>query len=191
MLSALIRKSTGGVALVSLVLWLGYSIVLFQKGPYTALQDAIQQPMLEETVGYGTDEVADRLARLTPEGRQIYSRFQFFDTWGAILMAMALTFCVGFVVRRWSDPAGPLRLLLVVPLLLAGSELLENLLLLLLIGDRVPIDGPVAGIAGAVTSIKLGLAFAAVPFVVLALVGLGFRRFLHLARIRKQGDTRD
>jgi hypothetical protein len=94
------KFATGRAVVMVLVLWLTYGILFFVLGPYDTVQQAGGRPLLEETFGYGTAEVQERLHLLGQEGRIAYQTFQLLDGLNALLMTIALTLSLAFTLSR-------------------------------------------------------------------------------------------
>lgn len=167
--------SSGRNVLIFVALWLGFSIYLFNFGPYTPLRSAGQgAPLLEETFGVDVGQIDSRLALLGPDGRSLYLWFQVLDFVNAFLAAVAMTFLLVFVYRRLIGHGNPAGLLVFLPVLLFAVEVAENALLINAIAGH-PEPGVAISTLGTVTVIKFGFNFLIGPVLIIGLVVLAIK----------------
>ena len=103
-----LNLAKGRNVVIALVLWLIYSLLLFNLGPYSALRTKADANLLEERFGYSQAEVQKQLHDLGEEGRTNYRNFQLLDGLNGILMAAALTLALGFALGRLFADRNPI-----------------------------------------------------------------------------------
>ncbi len=170
------KAATGGNLVAALVLWLGFSVFLFNAGAYQSVQAAAGgAKLLEERFGYTSTQAGDFLQTLGNDGRAAYRSFQFWDGLNALLMAVAFTLALAFALSRLLFARNPLRLIAFLPLLAGLCEWAENAALLSMLSS-FPNEAPtVCSMASALTRMKLALGFSVMPLTVLAFLALGIK----------------
>ena len=182
--------ASGKVVVVSLAIWMASGVVLFTGGPYNAVRSAGGATLLEERFGYSPSEAFDWLQSLGPAGREAYRSFQWFDSVNAIFMAIALTLSLVFTLGRLTSEHNWLRLAILLPALGLLSELVENMLLLILLSQFPSGSAGTVNLAATITPIKLVIGFTALPFVLLSYLALGIHVLRsRLAKSRKGSET--
>lgn len=166
--------ASGSTVIICLIIWLAFSSAVFALGPYAELTRLSGGPLLEETFGYTAGDVAARLHQLGGRGRVSYQQFQVLDAGNALLMAIALALALRFATTRLTGPGNVLRGIVIMPVLAAGGELVENWMLLGAIQDY-PADSALALHVGMVTLTKLVLGFGSLLLVVLSFAALAGR----------------
>lgn len=169
--------SSGRNVLIAIILWLAFSVYLFNFGPYGPLRSAGQgAPLIEESFSTEPDQIAERLTALGSERRDLYVRFQMLDVVNAVLTAAGMTLLLVFIYRRFVGPRNPAGLLVVLPLMLGAVDLLENILLISAITD-FPETGFTASLLPTVIPVKLSIAFLIFPVLILGLLFWAIRAF--------------
>ncbi len=181
--------ASGKVVVGSLAIWMASAAVLFTAGPYNAVRSAGDATLLEERFGYTPSEAFDWLQRLGHAGRETYWNFQWFDSVNAILMAIALTLSLAFTLGRLTSERNWVRLAIFLPALALLSELVENVLLLILLSQFPNVSAGTVNLAAAITAIKLAAGFTALPVVLLSYLALGIQVLRsRLAKNRKASE---
>lgn len=167
------RASDGVSVLVCVTVWLVFSAVFFEYGPYGELVRLSSAPLLETRFeGYDAEILSTRLDMVGTRGRALYEQFQVLDGANAILMAVALSLLVGFAARFVPGDDSRLALLALLPAAAGALELSENAVLLDAIRSY-PAKGALAHAAGAITQIKLFIGFGSLLLALLCLLALG------------------
>lgn len=165
-LSFLLSRTTGLRALVSLALLLVGGGLLFRLSPYPDVRFAAGRSLPEETLT-GPSDLHQFLADLTPSVRELYLSFQGWDLLNPILMGLAGVMVLGWLMGGSSANDSRLRWILLLPILAAGADVTENLLLALAI-TAFP-DPAQATVALPMVS---GLKFLAVTLMTIAVLAL-------------------
>lgn len=168
------RAASGRKLAIAVFLAVGFSLLMFQLGPWDSLKASAGGPVLEEQMGYGPAEVTTLMEALGPQGRGAYRRFQVIDLINAVFVASALALLLTWTLTRLCRPGSPLGALVYLPLALLLAEVLENSLLFTLAGAYPALPAWI-GLASGVTQVKLLLGFVAFPVAalsVLAVLGL-------------------
>lgn len=170
------KAATGRNVIAALVLWLGFSVFLFNAGAYKSVQAAAGgAKLLEERFGYTSTQAVEFLQTLGNEGREAYRNFQFFDGLNALIMAVAFTLALTFAASRLLVASNPIRLIAFLPLAAGLCEWAENAALLSMLSS-FPSEAPLASSLGsALTRVKFVLGFSVMPLTVLAFLALGFK----------------
>lgn len=177
------RPSADGVSvLVCVAVWLVFSAVFFEFGPYSELVRLSGAPLLETRFeGYDSDALSARLELLGAPGRGLYEQFQVLDGANAILMAVALTLLISFSAGSVAGEHSRFKLLAVLPTAAGGLELAENVALIEAIRS-FPASGLFAHAAGTITQIKLVVGFGSLLLALFSLVALGAAAIVRRAR---------
>lgn len=170
------KAAAGRNVVAALIVWIGFSIFLFNAGAYKAVQAAAGgAKLLEERFGYTGTQAVEFLQALRSEGREAYGSFQFWDGINALLMAVALTLALAFALDRLFAARNPLRLIAFLPLAAGLCEWAENAALFSLLSS-FPNEAPsVCGVASALTQVKLVLGFSVMPLTILSFLALGLK----------------
>jgi hypothetical protein len=165
----------GRFLFLALLLWLGFSGVLFKLTSYPTLRAANEfQPLLEERFGYGHAD-AVRQMRVLGEWRESYCGFEILDCVNAALKSLLLAVWLAFSLLRLSKPNSPMRLLIVFPLLYLIIELIENALLYSLAASYPDLSHTLVSVANIVTRIKFLIGSITLALVVVGLIAAGVR----------------
>lgn len=176
------RASDGVGVLACVVVWLIFSAVFFEYGPYNELVRLSGAPLLETRIeGYNAETLSTRLDMVGARGRDLYEQFQVLDGANAILMAVALSLLIGFAARFVAGEHSGLTLLALLPAAAGALELGENAALFEAIRS-FPASGALAHAAGAITQVKLFVGFGSLILAVLSVVALGFAAVVRRVR---------
>lgn len=171
-----------GVAVLAVAVWLVASVLLFRVSPYMALGEAAGGPLLEERAGYSHSQAQELLELLGSEGRADYRQFQTMDSMNALLMMVALTLVMAFVVRRLFHATSPLRWLMALPIIAGLTEWIENSLLFAQSWNFPSSSSSLGNLPGLITTIKLVIASAALLAVALGLIAAAIKKALEHKR---------
>jgi len=142
--------------------------------------------MLDMSFGYGQARLYELFARLGVAGREVYARLLGLDFLFALSFAFAQSLMLSALMRKASFPAG-LRSLNLLPWLRSALDLVENVLLLCLLGAFTARRPGLAAAATTATVLKW-LAF----YCILALfLFLGARSTMAARAARKPAATKE
>lgn len=170
--AGLTQIATGRSVIVALLLWFGAGFVLFQFGPYPEL--GVMTPgleLLDERMGYTWTDVEIYFAVLGESGRRLYRVFLIADLGNAILMAAAGSLLLAFLTTRSGLERTWFGIVAFIPLAAGTLDLLENTLLLIMLGQFPDIAESLAGAASTTTTVKLWTGMTGVAAVAIGLVG--------------------
>ena len=184
----LLNLANGRNVTIAFVLWLAYSLLLFNTGPYPSLQATVDGPLLEARFGYSQADASEQFRILEEDGRDTYRNFQLLDLLNAVLTATTLTLLLAFALSRLFAAGNPVGLLVFLPILGGILELLENALLLLLVSAFPSEATWASSIASPVTSLKLVISFTALPATLLSLAALGLKTVLNRWKATRSGQ---
>ena len=122
----LIRLATGRRLLLGILLFVPGSFALFRLGPYAAIEDMVGGKGLPEESVTSAESLLGFLTELGPEGRTLYSRFQLWDTFNPLLIALLGVLLVGWLLQRARIDSSGWRRLILVPLITPLADLVEN-----------------------------------------------------------------
>jgi hypothetical protein len=146
--------ASGGRALGAMVLWLMAASALFTLGPYAEFQTQLGRAPLEETVGFGVDDLMRQNAAFGENGRRSYIAFQVFDTVQAALFGFALWLANAAACKRiWPDRRR--ALVAALPLWGVAAEWIEDIALILLTLQGDAPNALLSTIAGIVAGLKM------------------------------------
>jgi len=155
-----------------LAIWIGLIVVysywaFFTASPWTVA--SAESPGLPEMApGFHAGQPEAALHALG-DARSAYLQFQLADLVYTALNTLIYATVFGLVLRRFGWSASPARYSLVLPLIYAGAEIVENTLLALMAGGLAPPAGLFALVQQAATTLKLA---AGAPAGLLSLIGL-------------------
>lgn len=162
MVGRLLALATGRRVLVSLVLLGLGGTVLFRLGPYAGLKVVAGNRPLPEESTTALPELGSFLSGLGSSGRELYASFQLWDFLNPLLVAVAGTLLLGWLVQH----AGLTRRIWRYSVLLAPfaalADALENLLLRAAI-VAYPAPAPLAPVLETTTKLKLAALMVLVP----------------------------
>lgn len=164
--------ATGRTVIFALLLWLGAGLVLFQLGPYDEL--TLMAPGLEpldERMGYAWTDVQVYFAVLGEAGRRLYRVFLVADLGNAILMASAVTLLLVFLTARLGLERTWIGMVAFIPIVSGALDLVENTLLLIMLGRFPDLAESLTGAASTITTLKLVSVLAGATLVVLGIFG--------------------
>ena len=170
--TSLTHIATGRTVVVALLLWLGAGFVLFQLGPYPELAGmAPGLEPLDERMGYSWTEVEVYLAVLGESGRRLYRVFLVADLGNAILMASAVSLLLTFLTIRLGLERSWFGIAAFIPIAGGALDLLENAMLLVMLGQFPNVTESLAGAASMTTALKLVTGMAGLAAVAVGLIG--------------------
>lgn len=176
MIDFILRLATGVRAALAVAAFGVGGTFLFRLSPYDtvkALLDGVSLP--EETITF-PDRFAQVMVALDAEGRELYLQFQLWDLLNPILMGVAGTMLLGWLVGRSRRSSSKWRFVVSLPIALLVADLLENGIISLAV-TAFPDRAVLGNALPFVTAIKFAAAIATVAAVAsLALVWLRDRR---------------
>ena len=168
MISRLLDMATGRRVLAALLLLGVGGTALFRLGPYARLKPfALPYPFPEETTT-AQPELSTFLGHLGRPGRDLYAALQWWDMINPLLVAVAGTLLMAWLIRRAGHERRIWRFAVFLPVIAGASDLTENLLLRAAIVAFPSVPGA-AGLLADVTTVKLLSLMVMVPIA----VGLG------------------
>lgn len=175
----LLKLATGRNVAVALAVWLAFSLLFFNFGPYQLLRSASGSlDLLEETFGYTEKEGYTRIFILGEAARGLYQNFQWLDLINAGLTVVAFTLALTFTLTRLFPPGHAVHWLIWLPAFAGLGDVIENICLLALLAI-FPKEAPwVVDIASIATQFKLTVGFAILPLIVLSFTMLAAQKFL-------------
>jgi hypothetical protein len=176
-----LRKiATGRAVAITLLVWIPYSALILNWGPYPKLKASILELPDEDFTATGR-ETYSKLVQLGERGRERYRRFLQLEGGNILITTAASTLLMAYALSRLVQPKSPAGLLVYLPGVACLCELIEGSFLALALA-RFP-DEATAGlrIASIATRIKILLGYIVVPilgflFAKLALRALRARR---------------
>ncbi len=165
MIQLAICLATGWRVLIAVgVLAIG-SPLLFQLGPYATLKEVTGgRPLPEETVTTSA-ELRSFLTNLDQTERALYGRFQFWDVVNPVILAVATTLFLAWLLKRAGLEATAWRWTLGIPPAMAAADVLEDVVLWTAI-----VRYPEASMTTAALPFVTGLKFGLVVLVLLSIV---------------------
>jgi len=168
MISRLLDIATGRRVLAALLLLGVGGTALFRLGPYARLKPfALPYPLPEETTT-AQPELSTFLGHLGRPGRDLYAALQWWDMINPLLVAVAGTLLMAWLIRRAGHERRIWRFAVFLPAIAGAADLTENLLLRAAIIAFPSVPGS-AGVLADVTKLKLLSLMVMVPIA----VGLG------------------
>ena len=164
-----IKRSTGWVALASLVIFLSFSVLVLprQSTAVEAYSGGLGSPDL--SLFYTPDDLYHMAETYGPAGRAAYIRARFtFDLLFPFVYGAFLTACLGWLLGRTTEAESRWHLLVLAPLLGVLFDFLENISATFVIG-RFPLRSPIAAyLAPVFTAVKW--VFVSGSFIALAVL---------------------
>lgn len=128
-------------------------------------------PILDTRLAYTFDDVNELLTALGASGRQLYTYHQIADSLFPLAYALTMAFVLGTLVRRVSPENARTRAMVLLPLLGALFDYLENALIATQIASYPALSPAIIAVASAMTGAKwilMAASFAAIT--ILAIV---------------------
>lgn len=157
-----IAVATGRRALIGVPAALAGSALAFRLGPYETVRAAAGLLGLPEEADTSPAAVSTFLTQIGEAGRAQYATFQYWDFLNPVLITIAGTLLLGWLLGRTGLGQTRWALLLLLPVLGGVADVAENLLLLQAVG-HFPAPAPLGGALPIVTMIKFGGIVAVVP----------------------------
>lgn len=180
-ISSSIEKASWLKFLISFLLVFAYSYWAFVRpGFWTRASDAAA-PLPETLQGFHDGQPARAFSNLG-EATRDYLIFQAVDIPFAFLNAAMITAAVALGLKALKLRATPLRFLLLLPLLLFFSEIVEDALLFLMAGDYITDRGAPALAQQIMTSIKGASAMLGTVCALAAIVSAAVAALIRLVR---------
>jgi hypothetical protein len=182
LISRLLDIATGRRVLAALLILGVVGTALFRLGPYARLKPfALPYPFPEETTT-AQPELSTFLGHLGHRGRELYAVMQWWDMINPLLVAVAGTLLMAWLIRRAGHERRIWRFAVFLPVIAGAADLTENILLRAAIAAFPSVPGSAAVLAD-VTKTKLLSLMVVVPIA----VGLGAVALVRLFR----GGQRD
>ena len=154
LVAAILSVSTGRAAFIAFLLMIAGGYLLFQFAPYAEVRSyAGEAPLPEEGTAY-EGGVASFLEQLGDEGRRVYLEFQFWDLLNPFLHAATFMLLIGWLIRRARFEHNWPRFTVLIPLVVGGADLIENMLLIEAI-HTYPGPGSGSALIPPVTAVKV------------------------------------
>lgn len=183
-ISWLLAMATGRRVLVALVLLGIGGTVLFRFGPYARLKPFARPYPLPEETTTAQPELAGFLQHLGPAGRDLYAAFQWWDMLNPLLVTVAGTLLMAWLIGRAGHERRIWRFAAFLPVIAGAADLVENLLLRAAV-VAFPSVPESASVLATVTKVKLLSLMVMVPIA----VGLGAVVLVRWARTRLRHRT--
>jgi hypothetical protein len=170
-----LRKiATGRAVAISFLLWISYSAMILNWGPYPKLKASILQ-LPGEDLTATAKETHSKLVQLGERGRERYRRFLRLEVGNALITTAASTLLLAYALGRFVAPKSPAGLLVYLPVVAGVCELIESSFLALAL-SRFPDDAAAElRIASLATRLKILLGYIVVPILGILFAKLGLR----------------
>lgn len=176
----LLKLATGRNVVAAMAVWLAFSLLFFNFGPYQLVRAASADlDLLEETFGYTQKEGYSRIFILGEAGRALYQNFQWLDLLNAALTVVAFTLALTYSLSRLFPSGHAVHWLIWLPALTGVGEVVENFSLLALLNLFPAAAPPLVDIASIATQFKQTVGFACLPIIALSFSMLAAQNFLH------------
>ncbi len=150
---------------------LGYGWLILQALPWWGRLTAAQGGSeLQTTFSYGAEDVARVFAAFDPPLRSAALTFYALDVPNALLFGASVAALMGFGLRLLNRVQTPLRWLIVLPLVSAANDLVENASLTAVLMTSPDQPTPLGTLAGAATTLKLATGFTSLPLMLLLVI---------------------
>lgn len=150
--------------------WAVVSAGTHRFGPYPRIAEAARSSLPEESFGWSAEGLAVLLARLGPEGRELYLRFQAIDILVVGLTTIMLVAVIQWAVGQVDGAESEWHNLALVPLVACALELVENTALFALGFLHPSLSVTLVGIGSFATRAKFVIGGAAVLIAVAAVL---------------------
>lgn len=166
----ILRLATGVRAAIAVAAFGTAGTYLFRLSPYERVKARLDGASLPEETITSPGRFAEVMAALDASGRELYLQFQAWDLLNPVLMGAAGAMVLGWLVGRSRRSRSRWRLVVLLPVVLLGADLLENGIIAMAVAaypERAVIDNALP----LVTAVKFAAAIATMVSVVsLALV---------------------
>ena len=177
MIHLILKLATGGRAAASMATFLVGGMLLFRLSPYAALKTLLDDASLPEETITSPDRLAEVLETLGTAGRASYLQFQVWDLANPILMGVAGAMLLGWLLERANRANSTWRFVVLLPVVLLATDLLENLVISIAVG-AFPDRAALGSALPLVTAAKFSAAIATfVAAILLAFAWLRGRLF--------------
>ncbi len=167
--------------LVSFVFLFAYSYWAFIRPGFWTRANEAAAPLPETLQGFHEGEPTRAFAMLG-EATSDYLIFQAVDIPFAFLNALMITAAVALGLKTLKLAATPLRFLLLLPLILFATEIIEDALLFLMAADYIPDTGAPAKAQQVMTNIKGASGMLGSVCALAAIIGAAIASLIRLFR---------
>lgn len=161
MIDLVLRLATGIRAAISVAVLATVGTYLFRLSPYEEVKGRLAGVSLPEEAITSPARFAEVMAALDASGRELYLQFQAWDLLNPILMGAAGVMVLGWLVGRSRRSRSRWRLVVVLPLVLLGADLLENGIIAMAVA-AYPERAVIGTALPLMTAVKFAAAMAAV-----------------------------
>ena len=179
------RIATGRAVAISLLIWLSYSAIILNWGPYPRLKRSIIE-LPEEDFTATASESQSKLVQLGERGRERYREFLRLEIANALITTVASTLLMTYALSRLVDSKSPAGLLVYLPIVAGICDLIENAQLAAAIKHYPHASLPALRVASIATRLALYLGGIVLPVLAFCYAKLGHRAWR--AR-RKMGEA--
>ncbi|MFC2951834.1 hypothetical protein ACFOOP_07830 [Marinicaulis aureus] len=180
-ISRSIEKAGWVKFLVSFILLFAYSYWAFIRPGFWSRANDAAAPLPETLQGFPEGEPARAFA-LLGEATSDYLIFQAVDIPFALLNAVMIIAAIGLGLKTLKLAGTPLRFLLILPLILFASEIVEDALLFLMAADYIADTGAPALTQQIMTNIKGAAGMLGTVCALAAIIGAGVAWLVRLFR---------
>ena len=166
MIDLILRQATGIRAAVAVAVFGIGGTFLFRLSPYDTVKALLDGASLPEETITSPDRFAQVMASLDAAGRELYLQFQVWDLLNPILMGVAGTMLLGWLVKRRQRSGSAWRFVVLLPVAVLASDLLENGIISVAV-SAFPGRAVIGNALPLVTAAKFGAAIATIVAVVL------------------------
>lgn len=141
LIDGMIANASWARAIGSIVLLFVFSLWLFRAGGDFAFLQSITNALPETRPNIPADHTEALAALRNADALGIYQRFQFFDFVFATLNFAAISSIIALTIKRFGISTSPYRFVLGAPVFMFASDIIEDILLLLVInGNAIATD---------------------------------------------------
>lgn len=177
-----LRKiATGRAVAIALLVWLSYSAIIFNWGPYPRLKRSIIE-LPEEDFSATASESQSKLVQLGESGREHYRKFLRLDAANALITTIASTLLLTYALSHLVDSKSPAGLLVYLPIVAGICDLIENTQLAAAVKHYPHASLPALRVASIATRLVLPLGCIVLPVLAFCYAKLGLRAW----RVRRR-----
>lgn len=177
------KIATGRAVAIALLVWISYSALILNWGPYPQLKASILELPDEDFTATGK-ETHSKLVQLGERGREGYRRFLRLESGNALITAAASTLLMAYALGRFGHQKSPAGLLVYFPGAAGLCELIESSFLALAL-SRFPHEATAElRIASVATRLKILFGYIVVPILGFLFVKLALRELRARRRVR-------
>jgi hypothetical protein len=171
-MTSLRRVASGPVALVAVLFFVAFSLVLLNLGPVPAVVEDADAPLLDTRFAWDQHDARGFLSALGGEGRRLYALALLIDTLYGLTFPVTGTLVLAWISGRLVTPSNPLRWVMLLPVLAGALDLSENVGILGLLALFPSVPSALGVALGLVTAAKLILVNLTTVLTILGLVVL-------------------